>query len=441
MYKTTVLLIDYVREKPEPRTDQYYIRFHYYIPAPHPSTWTVEEVSENMRVLDCPSVVADLMIEGLVNGTLLTSPDFNQFWTMETIRGGLDLTTTLANRLTTELEFIKTTTEMFHRDKLDRTGVERFRPITKTYLDSEDKSKRTPDRTDNTKQHQTAPSHEGISEASSEEYGEDDFIEFLTPAGNLAIGKISTLYTYTMDIRWIYAKNEINKTYLNTIQQRHGVLLLTNEIFLTPNRGLTIPRGNVIRKIEVWCAGRCNGKWVADKHAFTMDTATEHFTRFGTLEEELDDEISLLPLTIINEAPEILGEIAPQSSTSGLHRANNTGTTGSPIQIRLKRPEGTAWELNIQANTTSEELYIEAERDTGFKQDLFYLEINDHRINELGTLHQHKLSQNSNVLLILRSSKRKRSRWGAPKDQRTCRSSSPDATCFFVKEKRKKKRD
>jgi hypothetical protein len=134
-----------------------------------------------------------------------------------------------------------------------------------------------------------------------------------------------------------------------------------------------------------------------------MDTATDYFTRFGTLEEELDDEISLLPLTISNESPELLGEIAPQTSTSGLHRANSTGTTGSPIQIRLKRPDGTTWELNIQANTTAEELYIEAERATGFKQDLFYLESNDHRINELGTFHQHNLSQNSNVLLILRS--------------------------------------
>jgi hypothetical protein len=79
------------------------------------------------------------------------------------------------------------------------------------------------------------------------------------------------------------------------------VLLLTNEIFLAPNRGLTIPSGNVIRRTEVWCAGRCNGKWVADKHAFIMDTETDYFTRFGTLEEELDDEISLFPLTISNE--------------------------------------------------------------------------------------------------------------------------------------------
>jgi hypothetical protein len=322
---------------------------------------------------------------------------------MDTTRGGLGLTTTQTKRLKTELEFVKTTTETFHRDKLYHSGAECFRSITKTYLDSEDNPKRTPDRTDDTKQHQTAPSHEDISEAPPEVYGEDDFIEFLTPAGNLAIGKIRSLYTYTMDIRWLCAKNEINKEYLNTIQQRHGVLLLTNEIFLAPNRGLTIPRGNVIRRTEVWCAGRYNGKWVADKHTFTMDTATDYFTRFGTLEEELDDEISLFPLTINNESPELLGEIAPQTSTSGLHRVNNTGTTGSPIQIRLRRPDGTTWELNIQANTTAAELYIEAERSTGFKQDLFYLESNDHRINELGTLHQHNLSQESNVLIILRS--------------------------------------
>ena len=401
--KATVLLIDHEQEKPEPETDQYCIRFHYYIPAPHPSTWTVEEVSENMRALDCPAAAADLMVEGLVNGYLLTSPDFDQFWTMETIRGGLGLTTTLAKRLITELEFVKTTTEMFHRDKLDRTGVECFRPITKTYLDSEDKPERTQDRTDDTKQHQTTPSHEDISEVSPEVYGKDDFIEFLTPAGNLAIGKISSLYTNTMDIQWLYTKNEINKEYLNTIQQRHGVLLLTNEIFLAPNRGLTIPRGNVIRRTEVWCAGRCNGKWVADKRAFTMDAATDHFTRFGTLEENRDEEISLFPLTISNESPELLGEIAPQTSISDLHRVNSMGTTSSPIQIRLRRPNGTTWELNIQANTTAEELYIEAERATGFKQDLFYLESNGQRINELGTLHQHNLSQNPNVSIILRS--------------------------------------
>ncbi len=148
-----------------------------------------------------PSSSAGSHDRGLVNGALLTSPDFNQFWTMETIRGGLGLTTTLSKRMITELEFIKTTTEVFHRDKLDRAGVECFRPITKTDLDSEDKPERTPDRTDNTKQHQTASSHEDISEASPEVYGEDDFIEFLTPAGNSAIGKISSLYTYTMDIR------------------------------------------------------------------------------------------------------------------------------------------------------------------------------------------------------------------------------------------------
>ncbi len=170
---------------------------------------------------------------------------------METIRGGLNLTTTLAKRLITELEFVKTTTEVFHRDKLDRAGVECFRPITKADLDSEDKPERTTYRTDDTKQNQTAPSHEDISETSPV-YGEDDFIEFLTPGGNLAIGKISSLYTYTMDIRCLCVKNEINKEYLNTIQQRHGVLLLTNEIFLAPNRGLTIPRGNAIRRIEVW---------------------------------------------------------------------------------------------------------------------------------------------------------------------------------------------
>jgi hypothetical protein len=218
LHKTTVRLLDYEQERPESRTDQNYIRFHAYIPTPHPSTWTVEEVSENMRVLGCPAAVVDLMIEGLVNGSLLTSPVFNQFWTMDTTRGGLGLTTTQAKRLKTELEFVKTTTETFHLDKLYHPGAEYFRPITKTYLDSEDKPKRTPDRTDDTKQHQTAPSHEDISETPPEVYGEDDFIEFLTPAGNLAIGKISSLYAYTMDIRWLCAKNEVNKEYLNTIQ-------------------------------------------------------------------------------------------------------------------------------------------------------------------------------------------------------------------------------
>jgi hypothetical protein len=63
LHKATVRLLDYEQERPESRTDQYYIRFHYYIPAPHPSTWTVEEVSENMRVLGCPAAAEDLMIE------------------------------------------------------------------------------------------------------------------------------------------------------------------------------------------------------------------------------------------------------------------------------------------------------------------------------------------------------------------------------------------
>ena len=60
--KVTVLLVDLRNETPEPKAEQYYIRFRYRVPAPHPSTWTVEEVSEKIRAVGCPAA-ADLLVE------------------------------------------------------------------------------------------------------------------------------------------------------------------------------------------------------------------------------------------------------------------------------------------------------------------------------------------------------------------------------------------
>jgi hypothetical protein len=225
-------------------------------------------------------------------------------------------------------------------------------------------------------------------------------------------------------------KHEVNKMYLNFLERIHGVYLLTNEIFYTTHRRLTIPWGNVIRKIQVWQAGHRDGKWFADTDAFTMDTTKDYVIRFGT--HTMDLNMSFVPLTLTNETLDPRDEIALQTSTSGLrkkdsaapeegdldepHASNeapntdgdvppgqDTGTEGPLIQIRLRRPEGTTWEVKIRANATAIELYIEAERVTGFKQDLLYLESNGRRIHELDTLHQHSISQNSNVLIILRS--------------------------------------
>ena len=434
--KATVLLIDYRHEIPEPKAAQFYIRFHHHIPAPHPSTWTVDEVSENVRTLGCPAAAADILAENCVNGAVLTSADFDQYWDMDASRGGVGLTTTQARQLKTELEQLITTTETCsHAANEGRTQL--FKPVLEEWLDRDDKPQGSPDRTDGTRQHETMPtpslSREDTaqSEISPDTYEKDDFVSFLTPSGDSAIGKIlSPRNKYTTEVQWMGEKHEVNKMYLNFLERIHGVYLLTNEIFYTTHRRLTIPWGNVIRKIQVWQAGHRDGKWFADTDAFTMDITKDYVIRFGT--HTMDLNMSFVPLTLTNETLDPRDEIALQTSTSGLrkkdsaapeegdldepHASNeapntdgdvppgqDTGTEGPLIQIRLRRPEGTTWEVKIRANATAIELYIEAERVTGFKQDLLYLESNGRRIHELDTLHQHSISQNSNVLIILRS--------------------------------------
>ncbi len=88
----------------------------------------MDEVSENVRTLGCPASAADILAENCVNGAVLTSADFDQYWAMDASRGGVGLTTTQARQLKTELEQLITTTETCsHATNERRTQL--FKPV------------------------------------------------------------------------------------------------------------------------------------------------------------------------------------------------------------------------------------------------------------------------------------------------------------------------
>jgi hypothetical protein len=90
MNKASVLFIDWCKEIPTPVPTQYFIRFRYCISAPHPSTWTVEVASENLRAHGCPTA-ADLLRENSIDGKTLFSANLESYLTFDTTMGGLGL--------------------------------------------------------------------------------------------------------------------------------------------------------------------------------------------------------------------------------------------------------------------------------------------------------------------------------------------------------------
>ena len=413
MNKASVLFIDWCKEIPTPVPTQYFIRFRYCISAPHPSTWTVEVASENLRAHGCPTA-ADLLRENSIDGKTLFSANLESYLTLDTTMGGLGLTATQGRQLKTDFERHSNATNS-------------IKPLTKDWLERE---KGLPGfrmgstegfiQTLSDEPHQGRNSPSVLFKLLDETYERDDFVLFLTPEGEFAIGKIRSISEkYVVNVRQMCGQCEVKKTHLDTLEKEHGVTLMTNEIFYAQHRPLTIPCGNVIRKVQTWIAGKRDGKWFAEAGAFKMNLDKDYLMRFGTL--SMDFDMSLVPLAVDDNKeteemmnmvdghnPQHIAWFAPNvephmETINSTPQERETGMGSTALHVRLRRPDGTDWKITIPPYSEATVLYDETQRVTAIPRDGFYLEYNGRNIDERDSIHQYSIQQNSTVVVIIRS--------------------------------------
>jgi len=276
MCKASVSFLDWRKGVPNPLPTQHFFRFRYRFSAPHPSTWTVEEASENLRALGCARA-AELLIENSINGKTLFSADFQSYLTMAITMGGLGLTDS----------------QRGHLKDLEQNGniPTSIEPLTKDWLDRE-KRQHSETTTLGNEPHHTP---RVLFELLDDKYRRDDYVLFLTPEGEAAIGNLRSMSEkYMITVKQMYKRSEVREAHLNTLEKEHGVTLLKNEIFYTECRTRVIPCRNVIRKVQVWTAGKCDDEWLAEAGTFEMNMDQDYLIRFST--PSMDFDMAMVPL-------------------------------------------------------------------------------------------------------------------------------------------------
>ena len=128
-----------------------------------------------------------------------------------------------------------------------------------------------------------------------DKYRRDDYVLFLTSEGEAAIGNLRSMSEkYMVTVKQMYKQSEVSKAHLNTLEKEHGVTLLKNEIFYTERRTRVIPCRNVIRKVQVWTAGKCDDEWLAEAGTFEMNMDQDYLIRFST--PSIDFDMAMVPL-------------------------------------------------------------------------------------------------------------------------------------------------